>query len=171
MDEEQWGEFLQVTQERFGIEFDQLDSDMVTGLSKERGTEIQHFEGEIEHYDLTIGVTFSDLGLAEKFVDSLKKIIPKWPAEASWTAPGAPRCPKRGDVKFHCCILSHLGPPPGGAGGLGGLWGGPWAAVGPSWRVFWRSEECWGCLRSGLGGRSGRKLDKHTLLGRMLTLF
>ncbi len=57
MDEEQWGEFLQVTQERFGIELDQLDSHMVTGLSKERGTENQHFEGEIEHYDLTIGVT------------------------------------------------------------------------------------------------------------------
>jgi broad specificity phosphatase PhoE/2-polyprenyl-3-methyl-5-hydroxy-6-metoxy-1,4-benzoquinol methylase/GT2 family glycosyltransferase len=79
MDEEQWDEFLQVTKERFGIELDQLDSHTVTGLSKERGTENPHFEEGIEHYDLTIGVTFSDLGLAEKFVDSLKKIIPKWP--------------------------------------------------------------------------------------------
>ena len=58
---------------------DQLYSHTATGFSKERGTENPHFEGEIEHYDLTIGVTFSYLGLAEKFVDSLKKIIPKWP--------------------------------------------------------------------------------------------
>ena len=79
MDEEHWGEFLQVTQERFGIELDQLYSHTVTGLSKEIGTENPHLEGKIEHYDLTLGVTFSDLDLAEKFVDSLKKIVPKWP--------------------------------------------------------------------------------------------
>ena len=79
MNEEQWGEFLRVTQERFGIELDQLDSHTVTGLSKERGTENPHFEEEIEHYDLTIGVTLSDLDLAEKFVDSLKKIVLQWP--------------------------------------------------------------------------------------------
>ena len=80
MDEEQWGEFLRVTKERFGIELDKLDSHAGTGLLKgEKGTGNLHFEGGIEDYDLTIGVTFSDLGFAEKFVDSLKKIISKWP--------------------------------------------------------------------------------------------
>jgi len=80
MDEEQWDEFLQATKERFGIELDKLDSHERTGLLKgEKGTEHPHFEGGIEDYDLTIGVTFSDLDFVEKFVDSLGIIIGKCP--------------------------------------------------------------------------------------------
>ena len=56
-------------------------------------------------------------------------------------------------------------------GGLGGLWGALGPPLGPLGASFGAPRGVWGRLWSGLGGRSGRKLDKHTLLGRMLALF
>ena len=38
-------------------------------------------ESDITTYDLTIGVTFSDLDFVERFVKSMNQIVPYWPGK------------------------------------------------------------------------------------------
>ena len=80
MSEDQWLDFLEISKNRFGTDIEdfaptnsELTEPVTDSLIEDK------IESDILSYDLTIGVTFSDLFLVERFVDSINRIASNWP--------------------------------------------------------------------------------------------
>ena len=80
MSEDQWLDFLEISKNRFGTDIEdfsslnsELDNNAMVSMNENK------IESDITTYDLTIGVTFSDLDFVERFVKSMNQIVPYWP--------------------------------------------------------------------------------------------
>ena len=82
MSEDQWLDFLEISKNRFGTDIEdfsslnsELDNNAMDSMNENK------IESDITTYDLTIGVTFSDLDFVERFVKSMNQIVPYWPGK------------------------------------------------------------------------------------------